>query len=711
MIYVTQENYSNLSCYKNPSIIDDEEKKIVLSNLIFHDFEVYKKFMAKFDNGIDYEYLIESRQKINIIKSNILHMQNLNRLFIFLKKNEIEALINGNKFYDDETIYELIKYFYDKENNFHERSIKESRNNYSEGLRYIFAVERYQTLLRIANSNEALIEHLIKTTNKESFYEKIDNLSEYNRNILIISSYMFPKGGGEQHAWENSLLLVELGYSVIWLSNFAKNLKVEFRIERNFQNYSAIKPEINKISEEIESIIDQYNPVSTIIFGHEFVKWKDQIERKNIRVYLYHHFWTYWIEFYPGMNIDMQSKIQNFKYKDIGIDKDTIHIFPTKRVAEICLKGNPAKKIVSKIFNPFPIEIYEKVINKNQTESHIFKVLMVNCRVSKGGRKLFEIAQELDKHIEFIIINNEQDISDKEDLVLLGDLQKLPNVTVVHEYKSSDQIFTNINLTLIPSLVEETFGRVFFESISKDVPCLVSREAVLNIGITLNNEFVLERKDNWVERITQLMADRSKLSEILKVQKSIFESFSEGKLNFVNEIQAYINSKEHTKIGIFSLWEYQGLGKLAKHYYDALDLLGYQVYVFAYLPYFEEFETGLEYTLKSNSGKRIYHSYNKREQVSSSELRNFIDANGIKILIVPEICFQVNWARLKELFDMNIKIISIPMIEIVRSDELLLHNEVDKNWMLTEIGLELFKKNGIRNTHKVAYRPLDSKPF
>ena len=707
MILINEENYLTLIDIKNPSEMKMSEKYQALCNMEFCDKEIFDKFMTLFCPELDLRNTIEAEQKIRIIKTSTIETQEISDLFIYLKLHEIEALMESKEYYTDEVIYALLEDYCNKNYNKNIHAQHKFIRNKDRRLRFIYPPIAYQTILRIANCNEELIKYLIKTTDKLGFFEKVLNLSEHKRNILILSYYTFPKGGGEQHTWEQVCLLTELGYSVIWISEFSNNLKNEFRIERVFQNYTSLKPELGKMVEEIKKAVIKYKPVTAIIFGHEFLEWKKVIENSNIRAYLYHHFWTYWIKYYPNMNIDMDLQLENFQYKDTGVDSNTIHIFPSMRVAEICIKGNNFSNIQSKLIPPFPIEIYEKLELSESAEKIVFRVLLINCRINKGGKKLLEIATNLGSGFEFVALNNELDVTDLEDRNLLSQLHKMSNVTVIDDYLSSKDIFRDIDLTIIPSLVEETYGRVFFESISKDVPCLVSSESIKNLDFREKYDFVLTKKDDWVEKISMLKHNSSKLTEILEIQKSIYAFHSINRLDFVNELHSYISSEKSKRIGFFSLWEVQGLGKLTKHYYETLELLGYEVFVFAYMPYFEQFYQELNSAPDRYAGKRIYQSYNTREQVPTSELINFIKANKINVLIVPEICFQINWSRLRELYDMNIEIISIPMIEIVRSDELMLHNSVSKNWMLTDIGQELFKELGINNTIRIRYRPLN----
>ena len=706
MKFVNEENFLTILALQNPAKMQREDKYLALSNVEFSNKKIFEKFMKLFYPELDLRYIIDVEQKIKIIKSSTLKTLEISNLFIYLKSHEVDALMNGTEFYTDEIIYELIRNYYDRDINKISYPQQTFTRNIQSRLRYILPPSNYQTILRIANCNETFIKNLINTTNKEIFYDKICNLSNHNRNIVILSSYMFPKGGGEQYTWEQVILLSELGYSVIWISEFSKDLKTKFRIEKIHQNYIALKPEYGKMIEEIEKTVSTYNPGSVIMFGHEFSEWKRIIENKSIRVYIFHHFWTYWINYYPNMNIDMDSKLNSFQYRDINLDSNTIHLFPNTRVAEICMRGRDSSNIQSKIIPAFPIEIYEKQELSEGAKRTVFRVVMVNSRANKGGKKLLEIATKLRSGIEFIVYNNEQDPDDTEDHDLLSQLQNLSNVEIINEYHSSKDIFANIDLTIVPSVVEETYGRVFFESIAKDVPCLVSFESIKNVGISEKYDFILTKKDDWVENILMLKNDDSKLSEILEIQKSLYNLHSRDRLGLVNEIHSFISSEKSKRVGIFSLWKFQGLGKLTKHYYEALSLLGYEVFVFAYKPYFEQFDKELDLASDRFAGKRIYQSYNTREQVPTSELINFIRANKIKVLIVPEICFQINWSRLQELHDLSIEIISIPMIEIVRSDELMLHNGVHKNWMLTEIGMKLFKESEINNTIRIRYRPL-----
>jgi hypothetical protein len=58
----------------------------------------------------------------------------------------------------------------------------------------------------------------------------------------------------------------------------------------------------------------------------------------------------------------------------------------------------------------------------------------------------------------------------------------------------------------------------------------------------------------------------------------------------------------------------------------------------------------------------IHYSYNDREHVTPQELEQFIRANNVGTLVVPEVCWPQNWSRLKSIEVDNLCICTVPNI-------------------------------------------------
>jgi glycosyltransferase involved in cell wall biosynthesis len=98
---------------------------------------------------------------------------------------------------------------------------------------------------------------------------------------------------------------------------------------------------------------------------------------------------------------------------------------------------------------------------------------------------------------------------------LQNQLAQLPNVELRGNLPSLDPVFQETCLLLVPSVVDEAFGRVIVEANRFGIPVVASRaggipEAVRSAGLLVEREAPAE---TWVKAIRTIMAERGKWEE------------------------------------------------------------------------------------------------------------------------------------------------------------------------------------------------------
>ncbi|UUZ52755.1 hypothetical protein LP419_26525 [Massilia sp. H-1] len=155
-------------------------------------------------------------------------------------------------------------------------------------------------------------------------------------------------------------------------------------------------------------------------------------------------------------------------------------------------------------------------------------------------------------------------------------------------------------------------------------------------------------------------------------------------------------------IGIFTVWGDLGLGNLCLAYARCCAVPNYRVHIFSFQPYSS---IGKSLVRQSAPGDwsapehadSVYYSFNCREEVTPHELTQFILANQIHTLLVPEVCWHMNWNRLFALAVPKLAVCVIPMIEIVIEEEIAHHNRVSATLFCTRLAERVLKQHGVHN--------------
>jgi len=157
----------------------------------------------------------------------------------------------------------------------------------------------------------------------------------------------------------------------------------------------------------------------------------------------------------------------------------------------------------------YPFIATEKYRTKTTREN----VTFVNPHSRKGLEIALKIAR-LCPDIPFSFVEG-WTLSPEQHQKLMDELRSLPNVTFFPSQEDMAKVYGKCRILLVPSIAEETYGRVVTEAQISGIPVVASNrgalpESVGPGGILLDPESPI---DNWVEAIRKLWQDDNYYAE------------------------------------------------------------------------------------------------------------------------------------------------------------------------------------------------------
>ena len=255
-------------------------------------------------------------------------------------------------------------------------------------------------------------------------------------------------------------------------------------------------------------------------------------------------------------------------------------------------------------------------------------------------------------------------------------------------------------LVVCASVVDETFGRVAAVAMAAGVPVVLSRAGNLPYlggddadGTCYVNTATPAAAAAAATTVAALWANADKLRAM--------SAYGRHRAGFVDEaavrpqfhalLQDVVESAaapgsapapaprapRPPRIMFFVPWHDQGLGLQARAYVRALDAAGVSTAVLSFTPYLAERSVTGVYRADPAEWvhPRLYDSPHVRERVTDEEVLACVDAFGAAAFVVPETC----WPRVFSVAELlrrerpHVRVVGIPNIELVRTDELPRH--------------------------------------
>ena len=263
------------------------------------------------------------------------------------------------------------------------------------------------------------------------------------------------------------------------------------------------------------------------------------------------------------------------------------------------------------------------------------------------------------------------------------------NINICFTEKLIDvrQIFKVSEIVLIPSLVDETYCRVAYESMMNNIKTIsydngnlkyLLKDYQKNIFIEnpLKNrgdkEIFLKEDDMkiWKEKVEKHYHD-----DIEDMNLNPFEDSENTKRGYLYLLKnSFLKNYRRETIGLLCPFADQGLGIQCREYYSFLQNKGFEVAVFSFQPYFAKQIDEREWSYKN-----VYYSKNSREEIKFWEVINFCFTYKIKKMIIPEICFDAIYNVLYWFKLAGVEVITPVNIETLR------YYELEKYWLIDKI--------------------------
>ena len=521
---------------------------------------------------------------------------------------------------------------------------------------------------------------------KENLRKQSLYAAKNKKKYMIITAISYPFGGAESYLLQTMKQATENNYQSIWLS-FQNKYNQLYASDTIEQNDFGI---IYKISggyhrEKIENIIQMWNPDVIHTHGPHADSICEIAIELRIPTILGYHFWGGLVKLNNDCNSDILENIKKhaidptyLKFKNKGITQYIASDF----MNDVISSFNYPK--IEQVIYPTTDDAFFKI---NQYNFNAAYITVVNIHRIKGGEIVLELIKEID--LPFLVIQTEP-ASQELDKRIEQAIHQNGKSLYLHNQTDMKKIYSISRMILIPTLVDETFCRVAYEAAANGIPLLTTGKGFIQYMIDLPETRVTHVND-WKNKVIELYHDEQKrlrLSQLLINQVARFKTADDRLMQLINQLTTRKN------IMIITPWSDQGLGIQSRTYSQLLMSKGYNVYIFAYLPY-RCVDTNTNLQKDSNEWKSytdIYYSFNTREEITDREIRQFVYKYNINTCLFPEICFSRTFEMSHLLKNLNVKVYAIPNVEIVIKNEIKQFTCFHKILSPSYILMEKFKK-------------------
>lgn len=236
-------------------------------------------------------------------------------------------------------------------------------------------------------------------------------------------------------------------------------------------------------------------------------------------------------------------------------------------------------------------------------------------------------------------------------------------------------------LIVCASVVDETFGRVAAEAMAVGVPVVLAQRG--NLAYLGGDGAMYVNPDTPAAAAAQIAdlwgntARLQQLSEYYKRQAARV-SPARARLQFMTLLDDCLTT-DRPCVLFFAPWHDQGLGTQVRSYCKSLEAVNIRTAVCSFTPYLAE--TTHSRMFQADAAEwdhpRVYYSPHTREAVTDAEILACIRDFKPQVVVIPETC----WRRVFEVARLcranGVRVVGIPNIELVRTDELTAHKDFD----------------------------------
>ena len=621
-------------------------------------------------------------------------------LFHALKLYEADSLALNRPLINPRAIYDVISAA--RAGSLAEMSVRDidfpvDRND---TVRLVLPNEVFNVLLRLAWTAQDYLFELHERYAPDELARLLKTLEKVVPVYLIPTHLGYPMGGGESFMHQTCRILSEFGVKCVWVSFLDPKTGWYTQDSVTYTPYYIdVRYAGGRCLEDMQRAIDIYCPDLVHAQGGTNDAAMEIAEQVRCTTMIGYHFWSGLIELGQTSNRHIIENLTEHRLRPpVAQQSELIWKYVASEFMQDVyarLGGTEALNVIHPISDNAQFLV--------QRDDCGIYVLQVNVTNLKGGNIFLDSVKALGDEIPFMGIQSEPEPSDffthLTAEIALHPLCKLNSYGNVREY------YRTARLVIVPTLVDETFCRVAFEAAMNGIPVLSTANGYLPFMLGDTGIYLPEDSAEWITTIRDLYHDVTRLKLIGEKQRARLQSmFGSDFSGFIQTAMRLIDNSATRNVGIFTAWGDQGLGNLSHTHTKLLRSVGYKVHIFSFQPYAA---IGKALVRQSNpddwsvpaNADSIYYSFNNREEVTVHELTQFILANHIHTLIVPEICWKPNWERL---FDIQVQvskltICSIPMIEIVIKEEISNHNRLTSTLYCTRSAEKVLNELGVNN--------------
>lgn len=650
---------------------------------------------------VDYDIV---GQRFQVIQAVVLPYVTANHpqktLFYALKLYEANALAINQPLINPQAIYDVISAA--REGNLPEMSTQGIvlTLDRTDSLRLVLPNEAFNVLLRLAWTAQDYLFELHERYAPDELIQLLKTLKKVVPVYLIPTHLGYPMGGGESFMHQTCRILSEFAVKCVWVSFLDPKTGWYAQDSVTYTPYYIdVRYANGRCREDMQRAIDLYCPDLVHAQGGTNDAAMEIAAQSRCTTMIGYHFWDGLIELGQTRNRQIIKNLNKHRLRPPAAKQSAL---VWKYVASEFMQDVYARLGGTEALNVIhPIsDNAQFLVQRDDCGSY---VLQVNVNTLKGGNIFLDSVKALGDEIPFMGIQSEPEPSDF--FTHLTAEIALHPLCKLNSYGNVREFYRTARLVIVPSLVDETFCRVAFEAAMNGIPVLSTANGYLPSMLGDTGIYLPEDSAEWITTIRDLYHDNSRLRQIGEKQKARLQlMFGSDFSGFINSAMHLIDNSATRNIGVFTTWSDQGLGILSRAHARLLRSVGFKVHIFSFRPYAA---IGKQLVRQSNpdewgvpsNADSVYYSFNHREEVTLHELTQFILANDIHTLIVPEICWGSNWNRL---FDIQVqvtklKICSIPMIEIVIKEEILNHNRLSSTLYCTRQAEKVLSESGVNN--------------
>lgn len=634
------------------------------------------------------------QQQIHVIENQILPYAKManpeNQLFINLVELKLTSLISNQLNIDAYKIYSLLAGFGSS------KSDDKSASFQGIGTVHVNSDE-FSAIVNMALLKPSVLMSSVREKLFPDWLGDLDLMVLARRNIIIFAHLGFPMGGGEAFLLDTCRVMSALGFRCVWINfqdpTIGWNTSSREIETPYFLDVSAPGP---PSLSQLEKLLRKYR--GDLIHAHGAMADIGIQLSSTTRVpsLIGYHFWTGLVDLHNFSNEGIVEHIRKHSLHDGPNDESNLVVrYLASEFMLDVVKGLGDTRHYQ-VFHPVPIEDSFKV-----TSSARSSLLIMNANPKKGGGLLYELFKYLPNSIVIDVVISEPGNYDFY-AKLKSEAKKRGNV-LFHNYTSAKKLYENARVVLAASDVDETFGRVVFESIANGIPVLTKPTGFISYMLGREAKYLPDSVEEVAKLIEGLFVSNSAAEDLANKQRAAMDQVVERNLfKFIEASISQVSLSPSRQIGIFTIWGDQGLGNQCREYSVGLMAQGFEVSIFSFQSYLSmgkglKFQNNSDDWSSPTNADRVYYSFNNRESVTAHELREFIYAHNIGSLLVPEICWPINWNRLFSLHVGGLSIVGIPNLEICKKSEVKLHNRLQGTFFPTKQAEEVLVSKGVEN--------------